>query len=65
MKIISDIEAIVLHRLLAAYHAKIARDSRIALKHDHHDKLAEQLEHEATFIEDFLVFCNEMNQGLQ
>jgi hypothetical protein len=59
VKPISDLEAILLHRILAEYHQRLARESKVALKHEHHDKIAMQLESEASFIEDFLQFRNE------
>jgi hypothetical protein len=59
MKPISDVEAILLHRILAEYHQRIATNTRVALKHDHHYDFADKLEREALFIEEFLPFANE------
>lgn len=52
---LTDAEALLLHRLLAKYHAAIAEASRVATVHDHHSTMAWRLDSEADRIQDRIV----------
>jgi hypothetical protein len=52
--ILTAAEALLLHRILAEYHRKIA-DTPVATKHDYHDDLCWRLEHEADRLQDEIV----------
>ena len=52
---LTDAEALLLHRMLANYHAVIAATTRVATRFDYHDDLAWRLGHEADRLQDELV----------
>lgn len=52
---LTDAEALLLHRMLAKYHAAIATATRVATRFAYHDDLAWRLGHEADRLQDELV----------
>jgi len=52
---LTEAEALLLHRMLAKYHAAIATATRVATRFAYHDDLAWRLGHEADRLQDELV----------